>query len=297
MQRQLSQGGGATRASTNADCYAWLTNSLFWYDYTSYFPRPPSYKGVSVTSAEDVRSQDVFSLDLGDFSDNPSDADIQSRVADIIASMAGDSDVLPAPSCSSDGNSFSREDRLKAIEKFRSDRDIWDTVIAPPISMGKPKTEDGRSKAFEIYGTYDIEGSDSKIWVDLSFATGDCTGLSQTTTGSTDFEKKTNCMKNFEAILDGYDQSGTLKDGTMQNVCSVYRLSVGTENPNKDLFSFVGSFQCRDTDVSALGADYDGPLKRTCTCWCSEYPGLIDTFTKDEGKSVIEPTFHRARCL
>lgn len=40
-KRRLNQGGGATRSTTNADSYAMLTNSVFWWGSTGVFPGPP----------------------------------------------------------------------------------------------------------------------------------------------------------------------------------------------------------------------------------------------------------------
>jgi hypothetical protein len=40
-KRTLNEGGGATRASTNADSYAMLANAIWWWDTTGYFPGVP----------------------------------------------------------------------------------------------------------------------------------------------------------------------------------------------------------------------------------------------------------------
>ncbi|OBU01701.1 hypothetical protein VE01_00417 [Pseudogymnoascus verrucosus] len=61
--RDLQQGGGATRASTNADGYAWLASSLYWWDTTKYFPGVPNKPGPLVAETGPVI------LHLGDFDD------------------------------------------------------------------------------------------------------------------------------------------------------------------------------------------------------------------------------------
>ncbi|CAI6341999.1 unnamed protein product [Periconia digitata] len=58
-----SQGGGAERASTNADSYAWLVNSKYWWELTGYFPIPPGYR--SPDTKVDAEGMDSFFVHLG----------------------------------------------------------------------------------------------------------------------------------------------------------------------------------------------------------------------------------------
>ncbi|KAH7080719.1 hypothetical protein FB567DRAFT_448489 [Paraphoma chrysanthemicola] len=91
-RRNLNDGGGASRASTNADSYAWLANSKYFYDLTGYFPRPPNYKGSDATF--DAQDQDGWMLDFGRITDDLSEADINDRLNRIVAGMS----TIPAPS-------------------------------------------------------------------------------------------------------------------------------------------------------------------------------------------------------
>ena len=78
-KRSLNQGGGATRASTNADSYAMLANAAWWWDTTGYFPGVPGRNNPS-TMAGDFDDNDFpvsLYVDL-DNSTNPSTADFNS---------------------------------------------------------------------------------------------------------------------------------------------------------------------------------------------------------------------------
>lgn len=82
-QRPLNQGGGATRASTNADSYARLTNSLYFYDATGYFPRPPKFRDIAdidnISAEDEDRARDIFPVYLGEFQGEASDEEVQKR--------------------------------------------------------------------------------------------------------------------------------------------------------------------------------------------------------------------------
>jgi len=61
----LQNGGGATRASTNADSYAWLANSKYFWDLTGYFSRPKTYKKDDIASpSTQQRDGNGFRLDF-----------------------------------------------------------------------------------------------------------------------------------------------------------------------------------------------------------------------------------------
>ena len=105
-QRGLSQGGGATRASTNADSYAWLANSLYFYDATGYFPAPPNYRDRAVSAEADARGLDIFPVHLGEFQGKVDDATFNSRfdaeIAGIKAELPGA--PPPGPTCQSNSD-------------------------------------------------------------------------------------------------------------------------------------------------------------------------------------------------
>lgn len=81
-RQALNQGGGATCASTNADSYAWLANSKFWWDLTGYFPRPPNYKETdnSVSLDQSLQEQTGWTLNPGTVSDTTSETEITTRL-------------------------------------------------------------------------------------------------------------------------------------------------------------------------------------------------------------------------
>lgn len=87
-KRKLDQGGGATRASTNADSYAWLANSKFFYDLTGYFPRPDNYKGtinIDTYSKEQwIQEEDGFMIDYGTITETTTDDEMKKRRDDIL---------------------------------------------------------------------------------------------------------------------------------------------------------------------------------------------------------------------
>ncbi|KAF2819124.1 hypothetical protein CC86DRAFT_432123 [Ophiobolus disseminans] len=80
-RRKLNQGGGAARASTNADSYAWLANSKYWWDLTGHFPRPDNYKQQDELSANAwVQEQNAFTLDFGTIRQDTPDSEITKRL-------------------------------------------------------------------------------------------------------------------------------------------------------------------------------------------------------------------------
>jgi hypothetical protein len=86
-KRQIRNGGGATRASTNADSYAMVANALYWWRITSYFPDPPKKTAVDgfplfvdmdlgdVTDIRTVNFDDLFSETLSTYGAMPDDED------------------------------------------------------------------------------------------------------------------------------------------------------------------------------------------------------------------------------
>jgi hypothetical protein len=52
-RRKIGNGGGATRASTNADSYAMLANCLWWWSVTGYFPGVPGYSNRAPVDIND----------------------------------------------------------------------------------------------------------------------------------------------------------------------------------------------------------------------------------------------------
>jgi hypothetical protein len=80
-RRKLNQGGGATRASTNADSYAWLANSKYFFQLTGYFPLPDNHKEQDnvQTAVQQALDQTKFTLNLGTITRDTTDAEIEDR--------------------------------------------------------------------------------------------------------------------------------------------------------------------------------------------------------------------------
>ncbi|KAI1843514.1 hypothetical protein JX266_010340 [Neoarthrinium moseri] len=167
------------------------------------------------------------------------------------------------------------------IQSFCGDKTSWHTVIVPPVSFGTGSTNDGRGKAIGVTANYTLPGTSDLMWLELEFANGICIGYSQFTVGTNDQEKFSHCTERFGRILNDC-QTGTTAaktGGQLQDVCIVYTIMrhSGNVNPYDAFFEHGGEFTCKQTDVSAIGGD-SSPLKNTCTCWYSNYPGLYDTF-------------------
>ena len=100
-KRSLNQGGGATRASTNADSYAMLANAAWWWDTTGYFPGIPGRNNPATMAGDFDDNNFPVSLyiDLGNGT-NPSTADFNTLYsADLTAFGNG----LPDPAYTTAG--------------------------------------------------------------------------------------------------------------------------------------------------------------------------------------------------
>lgn len=89
-RRRLNQGGGASRASINADSYAWLTNSRYFYELTGYFPMPPNYKQSdgSLSAEQVTKEQTGFTLGFGRITETTSNEGITNRLNGILAGFS-----------------------------------------------------------------------------------------------------------------------------------------------------------------------------------------------------------------
>lgn len=104
-RRRINQGGGAVRASINADSYAWLANSRYFYSLTEYFPMPPGYKqsDESLSAEQLTKYQTGFTIDLGKITETTSDQEITDRTMGILDGFSN----RPMPSGPSKGNALS----------------------------------------------------------------------------------------------------------------------------------------------------------------------------------------------
>ncbi|KAI9747701.1 MAG: hypothetical protein M4579_007409, partial [Chaenotheca gracillima] len=68
-QFDLALGGGAKRASTNADSYAMLANALYWWDVTDYFPGVPGKNHLTEDPRDAIIDESpipLYYVDLGE---------------------------------------------------------------------------------------------------------------------------------------------------------------------------------------------------------------------------------------
>jgi hypothetical protein len=81
-QRNLNQGGGASRASANADSYAWSVNSKYFFGLTGYFPPPSNYNARTVDdldAQDEAGAEEGWRLYLGDIHKDTSGDEIEER--------------------------------------------------------------------------------------------------------------------------------------------------------------------------------------------------------------------------
>ncbi|KAI4596708.1 hypothetical protein KJ359_005050 [Pestalotiopsis sp. 9143b] len=297
----------------NADNYAFFALAKYVEGQTNQYPSSPS-PGRKKPKKEprdtrthgEPQSDDTQSLDTdlidGDEQDPPGDikypgcgdkfggdipaasisASISSQFASATGTPSSAGTSLPTPTCSSDNDpGFDQASTEDHIQTFCGDKTFWETVLVPPVSVGTGLTSDGRGKAIGVTANYTLPGTTDLLWLGMEFTNDTCIGFSQFTTGTTDREKLDHCTERFDTILNGC-QTGTTTaktGGQLQDVCIVYTIMRHSSDVDPyDAYSKDnGDFTCKQTDVSDIGGD-SSPLKNTCTCWYSNYPGLFDTF-------------------
>jgi hypothetical protein len=190
------------------------------------------------------------------------------------APSGGQATGIPNPTCYKADAGLDQTSIEQHIKDFCGDKNFWETVLVPAVSYGTGRTSDGSGKAEGVDQNYTLSGTTDLLWLGTMFTNDTCIGYSKFTIGSNDDEKLKYCTDRFENILNGCTKTG----GSLQDVCIVYtiiRQQAGF-NPYDDAKK-PGDFTCGKTDTSAIGGD-SSPLKNTCTCWYSNYPGLQDTF-------------------
>jgi hypothetical protein len=193
-------------------------------------------------------------------------------------------DAPLVPSCAVDGGTFPQPPVERNIDDFCGNKQFWDRVIVPHISIGTGVTDKGNRKTPGVNASYAIEGTNDKLWLGLYFSNKNCIGRFQFTIGNNDEERVNHCKDRFRTVLNGC-QTDTIKDkkgGELNDACAIYSMTRSKINPWGDWNKDQGDLTCQDTDVRALGERYDGPLKGTCTCWLSGRPGLTDLFKMPE---------------
>lgn len=304
-QFPLSQGGGATRASTNADSYAWLVNSLYFRRVTGYFPVPPKYHALDTIDSFDLDDedigQDVFPIHLGEIAPNMTDDDISKVIETELLGITSDEPVkppvaptaVPPPECAVHGMPFPQPPVEDYITAFCSNRDMFKKVIVPPISYGNGKTDDGRTKVVGVVGNYTIPDSQNKLWLGLLYTHQACMGTFQFAVGKNDQESIDHCKLRLGTILNGCQTDTTTAKlgGKLTDVCAQYYVTRAPpdERPFDNWFTVQdkGTFDCVPTDTSAIGGD-SSPLKGTCTCSYSGFSDQSDIFKMPQSNNCAD---------
>ncbi|KAF3811108.1 hypothetical protein GCG54_00010444 [Colletotrichum gloeosporioides] len=298
-QRPLNQKGGGQRSSLNADNYAWLPNSLYFYDSINYFPKPPQYgkwgsEIGTLGSGEHQRMQNGFPVDLGYMDFNVSSwtqAEIEARAAPtfegmknpLLATIAPLVEPIPDPECSFEGPAFSQPEAEEHINNFYSNSAYWENVIVSPLPNGTAETSDGNPKSSGTSYPYKITGSGDRLWLGLMYSRESCTGTFRFTLGKTDEEKRDYCRARFRTILNGCqtDMTTAKKGGILNAGCGTYGVIASKDDPfsMEKWYGDLGTLVCEDT----LAVD-ESPLRGTCTCWYSNYPGLTEVYKMPPSK-------------
>jgi hypothetical protein len=96
-QRNPDQGGGIQRSVTNADSYAWMANSMLFYNLLDHLPKPSNFKGAAADEPARVPPADeraqiatAMQLHLGVFDGAAPGDEMDRRIdAEVAAIMAG----------------------------------------------------------------------------------------------------------------------------------------------------------------------------------------------------------------
>jgi hypothetical protein len=309
-QRSINQGGGAQRASTNADSYAWLANSAYFYREFGEYPLPKNYKTSSVDAAgpvvaDDLTDEGPVMLHLGDFDqEKVTEEAFSARLNEALLALtpeqeSTDKEDQPdpnqhinrpeSPECDDTGNnSFSESQANTEIDDLCNNLEQWkDTVIVPPISFGTGATKDGRGKALGIYNEGPtVDGTEMKIWSGVTFAQDGCIG--SFSVGGGDTEKEiADCKSYLRTILSGCGGSGR----TLKNTCDVWYLKLSANNPADKHWKDLGKIECSDmcADDKCRETLENSPLLDACVCWYSNYNTVTGTFTRVDSGSCNNP--------
>lgn len=305
-RRRRNQGGGARRASTNADSYAWLANSVYFYDNFGEYPLPINYKPAPWDSAshfvpDDLSYEGPVMLHLGDFGgdEHVTEEAFEDIVEEALRgflpepeSTDEDDETDPNqrfnspnhPQCDKeDGDGILEDQANDVIDSLCDEIAMWEnTLIVPPISIGAGATKDGRNKGLGVYNRGPkVEGTDDRIWSGVTFSEDTCTGNFMVATGETE-KDIAECKSHLKTILSGCGSAG----GTLKDSCQVWYLKLSKKDPGDEFWKDKGEVECDDvcTDDECremLGDD----LADACKCWYSNYDTVTAQFDRpDSGK-------------
>ncbi|KAF2428643.1 hypothetical protein EJ08DRAFT_322586 [Tothia fuscella] len=156
-KREIKNGGGATRASTNADSYAILANALWWWDVTGYFPGVPGKSDsvqaesdggpvtlhVNLGNVTDVRNMDLtnmFDLELSGYGNGTPDlegnpqttAPLPSANSQKCHGISGNTFVLNSGIAEQNAKAFCSQSTMSMQYGGGTINDMQLSITAPP---------------------------------------------------------------------------------------------------------------------------------------------------------------------
>lgn len=309
--KEIPGGGGASKASTNADSYAWFANSVYFYKLFGKYPLPDAYKGTSVgeepSVTQDPEDLNPIMVHVGDFN---GDDEISSQAADAMFDKAiqgflkdpkdlnQDDELDPnkkinppkPPQCDkSDGKGIPEDQATAMIEDFCNNIEQWgNTRIVPLIGYGTGNTKKngkGKSKALGVYREGpSVDGTKGKLWTGVTFAQEDCMGHFTVSSKKPD-EDKAECKAHLQTILSGCGGAG----GSLKVTCASWYLKLSEKKPSDQHWKDKGDVKCKDTcskdDKECREILGDGPAADACTCFYEKYDTITAQFNRpDSGK-------------
>ncbi|RYP00514.1 hypothetical protein DL764_006483 [Monosporascus ibericus] len=203
----------------------------------------------------------------------------------------GGGDDLPEVECADSGGvRFHKSIARGAMQVLCGNKDNWDKVITPPISLGSGSTEDGKEKTWKVTTNSRVPTGTDEVWTGMLFAQDSCMGFSNFVVGKDDSEKLLDCTAKYIKIMEECsNESGWMTGGTIKDVCIVYdiRGALEWEKPYDGWYEGQGEMKCEETDTSAIGGE-ESALHGTCTCWYKKYEGLTEVFKKPESGNCAD---------
>jgi hypothetical protein len=226
----LRSGGGATRASTNADTYAWLANCLYFFELTKYFPKPPNYKirdidsvGVGQGSAD----QSPIMLNLGDFDqETATDDELDNRVDNELQGYGSSGDLEGTADCWKHDVSISVDTADSLIEGFCKETSLSDLVLVPASEV---QGDDDDKKAGKVRTPgIALPGRDEKLYFEVSFLDNSCSEGYPLSVGDNDKQKVERCKSRFRKIMDDCEgaETGLAAGGGYVDGCAKYSIGL-----------------------------------------------------------------------
>ncbi|KAF9775222.1 hypothetical protein IL306_006696 [Fusarium sp. DS 682] len=224
-QLNLRSGGGATRASTNADTYAWLANCLYFFELTKYFPKPPNYKSSQDINSDDEGSDDQYPLflNLGDFDqDTATDEELHTRVEKELEAFES-STLEGTAACWKHDVSISIDTADSFIEDFCKEISLSNLLLVP-ASSEVPQDDDKRVSKVGTPGI-SLPGRDEKLYFEVK-SSGSCRWGYPLGIGDNDEQKVNHCKVRFGKIMNDCEaaDAGLAAGGDYIDGCAKYSI-------------------------------------------------------------------------